>query len=213
MFYVRTAYVTGDPADLDTSLDALRTDAPKILGDLPGYHGISIFVDRELGKMMTASWWDTAEARESSDGAIAERRAQLLAPFARTVAFDRWEAPVATADPHVEPGAAFRMSAFTFDPAGADDVIAGFEKITLPGLVEIPGFVSTALLVDRAGGQGRVGVIWRDQEALAASRGPQAATRSLSVRSAQMSTGEVAVRSVEEFEVALLERKPKALNP
>jgi hypothetical protein len=210
MFYVRTSYLTGDPADLDTSLAALKTDAPKILGDLPGYVGLSIFVDRELGKMMTASWWESPEAREASDTAIAERRAELFAPFARTVAFDRWEAPAYTADPDVEADAGFRMSCFTFDPANVDDVIAGYEKITMPGLSEIPGFLSTALLVDRAAGQGRVGAIYRDRAALVASRGPQAATRSLSVRSAEMASGHVTVRTVEEFEVALFERKPTA---
>jgi heme-degrading monooxygenase HmoA len=207
-FYVRTAYLTGDPAYIDGCLDALETDGPKLLGDQPGYRGMSLFADRELGKIISSSWWDTEQARDASNSAIDARRAELFSPFAQTVAFDAWEAAVATPLPQVQPGAGFRTSSIEFDPARTDELLQMFENVTKPGLEAIPGFAATALLINRESGQGRVGVIYEDRAALVAARGPQAAVRGQSLMSAQASKSPVTVRSVEEFEVVLLERKP-----
>ncbi|WP_225804048.1 antibiotic biosynthesis monooxygenase [Streptomyces sp. NK15101] len=200
--YVRTIYAIGDPAKIDTCVDALREEAPRALAGQPGYRGFALFTDRELGKVLTGSWWESEQALRSSDDQLKERRATMLAPFADTVTVDGWEAAVFTPPAQVGPDAGFRLTRFEIAPSDAGLLVETFRDVTLPKLQAIPGFETATMLLDRARGRGGVGVLYADQAALAASRGKQSAARGETVTK----TG-VSVCSLEEFEVVMLERR------
>ncbi|MET7698790.1 antibiotic biosynthesis monooxygenase [Streptomyces sp. NPDC005485] len=199
--YVRTVYATGDPAKIDESLDALRVEAPKLLADQPGYRGYSLFADREIGKIMMGSWWESEQAQRNSDDHLKERRAALLAPFAHTVTVDSWEAVVFTPSLQVQAGAGFRLSRFDVDPSDVDLLVQTFKNTVLPKVQAIAGFEGMALLIDPAKGRGSVGAFFTDRAALVASRGAQSAARGEATAKAR-----VTMRSIEEFEVVLVER-------
>ncbi|MGW5777723.1 antibiotic biosynthesis monooxygenase [Streptomyces sp. NPDC003863] len=200
--YVRTIYAIGDPAKVDACVDALREEAPRALAGQPGYRGFALFTDRELGKILTGSWWESEQALRNSDDQLKERRATMLAPFADTMTVDSWEAAVFTPPAEVGPGAGFRLTRFEIDPSGADLLVETFRGATLPKVQAIAGFETAAMLLDRAGGRGSVGVVYTDQAALAASRGKQSAARGEAVTKTRVS-----IRSLEEFEVVTLERR------
>jgi heme-degrading monooxygenase HmoA len=199
--YVRTVYATGDPALIDGALDAIREAAPRLLATQAGYRGYGLFADRELGKIVMGSWWDTQDDQQASDERLREERAALLSPFAGTVTTDTWEAPVFTPPTHAGPGAGFRMVQLSVAHEGEQQLIDAFRETVLTRLRDLAGFESASLLLDRAAGRCAVGVIFSDRAALVASRGPQAAVRSEGVRAAG-----VTLRSLEEFEVVLLDR-------
>ncbi|MEU8527726.1 antibiotic biosynthesis monooxygenase [Streptomyces sp. NPDC048629] len=199
--FVRTLYATGDPANIDACLDALRAEAPRLLADQPGYRGFSLFTDRELGKILMGSWWESEQARQNSDDHLKERRAALLEPFAHTATVDNWEAAVFTPTPSVKSGAGFRLTRFEVDPSGVDQLVETFRNTILPKVQAIAGFEGTAMLVDRAKGQGSVGALFTDRAAMVASRGKQSA-----IRGEAVSTTGAAIRSIEEFEVIMVER-------
>ncbi|WP_431679491.1 antibiotic biosynthesis monooxygenase [Kitasatospora sp. KL5] len=199
--YVRTLYATGDPALIDEALDALRAEAVGLLTDQPGYRGYGLFADRTVGKIAMGSWWESEQAQRDSNEALKARRAALLAPFAGTVAVDVWEAAAFSPPTPASPGAGFRMVRADIDPARIDGLVERFRETLLPGMGQIDGFVSGALLVNRAEGRASVGTIFRDRAALEASRGPQAALRAKNAPAAG-----VTVRSLEEFEVVILDR-------
>jgi len=198
--YVRTIYLTGDPALADKTLDGLSAEAPGLLASQPGYRGFSIFADREEGKILLGSWWETEQAERDSFAALRDRRQDLLEVFGGTVTVDTWEAAVARRGV-AGPGAGFRLVRIAFDPAGVDRLVSAFEETAIPGLESIDGFVGGALLVDRTRGLGSVGAIFRDRAAFEASRGPQAQLRTRAVKASG-----VTVRGLEEFEVVLLDR-------
>lgn len=199
--YVRSTYATGNPAEIHSAIEALRTKGAKILAEQPGYRGIGIFADRALGKILLGSWWESREAEFSIDEVLEEPRAALLWPFARTVARDVFEVAVTTSAPVVIPGGGFRMARIEFNPADAEHVIQQFREAAVPRLHAIAGFAGTGLLVDRTAGRGIVGTLWADRPALELSRGAQALVRGEVAPMARM-----VVRSLEEFEVVLLER-------
>ncbi|MFD9130013.1 antibiotic biosynthesis monooxygenase [Kitasatospora sp. NPDC059571] len=199
--YLRTVYATGDPARIDQVLDTIRAEAPRMLASQPGYRGYGLFADRELGKIAMGSWWETEADRENSDAQLKDRRAALLAPFAGTVTTDVWEAVVFTPPAHAGPGAGFRMVRVDVDPAGADRMVTAFRDGVLPKLQQVPGFGSATLLLDRASGRASVGVLFADKASMVASRGPHAAIRGEGTKAAG-----VVLRSLEEFEVVLLDR-------
>ncbi|WP_030056232.1 MULTISPECIES: antibiotic biosynthesis monooxygenase [Streptomyces] len=200
--FVRTVYATGNPDRIDRTLDGFATEAVDLLSGQPGYRGFGLFADRTVGKITMGSWWESAEAERASDAALGERRRALLAPLAGTVTTDVWEA-VATAPPGVAgPGARFRLSKSDVDPAKVDTAAELFSGQVLPVLAKQAGFVTGAMLADRATGRLSVGAIYADQASFDAARGPTADSRARALTALGGT-----LRSLEEFEVVLLDRR------
>ncbi|MGX1881026.1 antibiotic biosynthesis monooxygenase [Streptomyces sp. NPDC055287] len=197
--YVRTIYATGDPAKLDGVADTLSTEGHRLVSEQPGYRGMGLFVDREIGKLVVGSWWEDEASRQASDERLRERRAEMVAPFARTVAIDNWEAAVVSRPDTVEPGMWFRLVRLEFEPADADRLVETFRDTALPKLRNITGFSGSSLLIDRPQGRATVGAFYADRDALVASRSAVAA-----VREEATSQARVITRSVEELEVVLV---------
>jgi heme-degrading monooxygenase HmoA len=195
--YVRTLYVTGDPGKIDDACKTLSTKGQKLLSDQPGYRGMSLLADRELGKLLVGTWWESEKTRQASDKSLAEQRAVLLSPFAQTIAIDNFEAAVVRPPTgQLRTGAGCRLSRLECAPSDADLMVDTFESTTLPTLEHIPGFAGASLFLDRSAGRAMVSVLYIDHKALATSRSSQAAARGMITAKAH-----VTLRSVEEFEV------------
>jgi heme-degrading monooxygenase HmoA len=198
--FVRTLYITTDPADVDRTTDAIAKAVPGMLYDQEGYHGFGMFADRTVGKVLTGSWWDSEQAERHSDEQLRQRRMEMLAPLVSTVATMGMEA-VAFSRPASASSGGFRLQRMMFDPSHAEELISAFTEMGLPRLKELDGFQGASMLMDRTRGMASVGVIFRDMDALAASRGDQAALRKAAlarVPSAQLI-------ALEELEVVDLE--------
>jgi hypothetical protein len=162
-----------------------------------------LFVDRELGKLVTGTWWEDEAALRASADRMGKVRSQVLSSFATTVTVDNWEAPIAVRAESVPEGARFRLVRLDFAPSDADSLVDAFENGVLPRLRALPGFLAASLLVDRAAGRGTVGTIYADRDSLAASRSPVAVMRGEATSKARAT-----VRSLEEFEVVMVESRP-----
>jgi heme-degrading monooxygenase HmoA len=194
--FVRTVYATGDPAKIDTAIRALNSQGRELLEERPGYRGAGIFVDRELGKLLAASWWESEEARRNSDEVMRERRGALLEPFAATTTVENYEAVVVHQVRQSEAGGGLRITRVEFDPMDADLFTETFRASVVPRLETLSGLARTSLLIDRERGRGLVGALFTDARSFAASRGPQAAARHEGAAKAH-----VTVIGLEEFEV------------
>ncbi|MEV6052949.1 hypothetical protein [Streptomyces sp. NPDC052107] len=194
--FVRTVYATGDPAQLGTAVGALNTRGHDLLEERPGYRGAGVFVDRDLGKLLTVSWWESVDARRNSDEVMSARRPELLQPFAGTIAVENYEAAVFHPTHRPVTGGGLRVTRLEFDPADADLAADTFHAGVLPRLEVLPGFAGAALFLDRERGRGMSGVLFADRVSLAASRSGQAAIRRESAAKAH-----VGVVALEEFEV------------
>jgi heme-degrading monooxygenase HmoA len=201
--YARSTYAIGDPARIEGSLEGLRTEAPKLLADSPGYRSFGLFADRELGKIAMASWWETASDRTNSDAHVRERRAELLTPFADSVSVVNTEIAAFAASPELESATAFRLGRFMIDPSRIDELAKSFEEYGLLRMGDMSGFCGAAMFVDRENGRGAVGSLFADRAALAASRTLQSELR----REAAQRTG-MRMMCLEEFEVVLMESNP-----
>jgi heme-degrading monooxygenase HmoA len=202
--YARNTYAVGDPAEIDIALEGLRTEAPKLLADCPGFRSFGLFADRDLGKIAMGSFWDTEADRANSDKHLGERRAELLQPFADSVAIQNYEIAALASSPELEAARYFRMGRFEIDPARIDELVGLFKDNGLPRLQDFPGFCGAAMFVDRELGRGAVCTLFADRAALVASRRPQSGAR----REAAQRTGLRAI-CLEEFDVVLLEDNPE----
>ncbi|MFC8519526.1 hypothetical protein [Streptomyces sp. NPDC057257] len=194
--FVRTVYATGDPAKIDSAVRALNAQGRDLLEERPGYRGAGIFVDRELGKLLAVSWWETEEARRNSDEVMRERRGSLLEPFAATTAVDNYEVLVFHPVRQPAAGGGLRLTRLEFDPMDADLLADTFRATVVPRIETLAGLARTSLLVDRERGRGLVGALFTDHQSLVASRGAQAAARHEGAAKAH-----VTVTGLEEFEV------------
>ncbi|MFF0838022.1 MULTISPECIES: hypothetical protein [unclassified Streptomyces] len=194
--FVRTVYATGDPAKIDTAVRALNSEGRELLEERPGYLGAGVFTDRELGKLLTVSWWESAEARSNSDTVMRRRREALLEPFAGTLAVENFEAAVYRSLRVPRMGGGLRVSRVEFEPADAGLFVDTFRSTVMPRFETLPGLARAALLIDRERGRGQVGALFVDRASMAASRAGQAAARHEAVAKARVS-----VVGLEEFEV------------
>jgi heme-degrading monooxygenase HmoA len=189
-------YATGDPAKLDTAVRALNSEGHDLLEERPGYRGAGVFADRELGKLLTVSWWTSEADRRNSDDVMRVRRPALLEPFAGTLAVENYEVAVFHAVRRPALGGGLRLTRVEFDPADADLFADTFRGTVAPRLEALPGLARAALFLDRERGRGMVGTLFADAHSLAASRAGQASARHEGTAKAH-----VTVTSLEEFEV------------
>ncbi|MDX3451135.1 hypothetical protein PV396_04090 [Streptomyces sp. ME02-8801-2C] len=194
--FVRAVYATGDPANIGTAIERLSSEGREAVAQQPGFRGFGLFVDRELGKLLTASWWETEEDRRNSDEALRERRTEVLERFAATTTSNDYEAVVFHPVRQPTAGAGLRITRVEFDPSDTDLFAETFRASVIPRLETLPGLARASLLVDRDRGHGLVGVVFTDRESLAASRAGQAAARHEGAAKAH-----VTVTGLEEFEV------------
>ncbi|WP_251095623.1 hypothetical protein [Streptomyces sp. Caat 7-52] len=194
--FVRAVYATGDPALLDSAVRSLNSGGRDLLEERPGYRGAGVFADRELGKLLAVSWWETEEARRNSDEVMRERRGQLLEPFAGTVSVANYEVAVFHQVEHPRQGGGLRATRMEFDPRDADLVVDTFRATVVPRVEPLPGLAGTCLQIDRERGLGVAGILFIDRASLAASRAAVAA-----VRHEASAKAHVDVVGLEEFEV------------
>ena len=198
--FVRIIYATGDPAKIDKAVEGLSTEGRELLVRQPGYRGFGVFVDRELGKLLVATWWETEKARQDSDERLRERRAAILEPFAATVAVDNYEVVVFHEVRQPGAGAGLRVTRVEFDPSDAELFTETFRGTVVPKLVTLSGLARATLMIDRTRGLGLVGATFTDRESLVASRAGQASARHEGTAKAH-----VTVNGLEEFEVVFSE--------
>lgn len=194
--FVRSIYATGDPAKIDTAIRALNSEGRDLLEERPGYHGAGVFVDRELGKLLAVSWWESEDSRHNSDEVMRGRRGALLGPFAGTLAVENAEVVVFHQVGQPRVGGGLRIVRLEFDPADVDLLTDTFRASVMPRLETMAGLARTALFVDPDRGRGLVWALFADRESLAASRAVQAAAWHEGAAKAH-----VTVTGLEEFEV------------
>jgi heme-degrading monooxygenase HmoA len=201
--FIRTIYATGDPAKLDSTVEALNTEGRKLVAEQPGYRGFGLFVNREIGTLVTGTWWESEQARQNADERLREPRAAMFEPFVSTVAVSNYEAAALHRRQQPGPEATIRLTRFELAPSDADLLIETFQTTTLPRLDTIDGLIGATLFVDRSGGRGSVGTMFADRAALVASRSSQAAARQDSVAKTH-----VTVFSLEELDVVFADVRP-----
>lgn len=74
--FVRINDVRAAPAQIDATVAFVRDALPKIRV-LSGYRAALVFANRESGRMILASSWNSAAEREASNSTISELRSQL----------------------------------------------------------------------------------------------------------------------------------------
>lgn len=196
--YARTTTIQGDPTKIDAGIAHVRDQVFPAVTAMTGCAGMSLLVERDSGRCIATTAWESEAAMQSSAELVRPLRASAeQALGASTSTVDTWEVAVMHREQATGEGSSARVTWLVGDPGASDRAVDIFRMAVLPKMQELDGFCSASLLISRETGR-RVGTISFDSRAsLEASR--DAATR---IREAGSRDSGATVEDVAEMEVA-----------
>jgi len=166
---------------------------------IDGCVGISMLVDRESGRCIITTSWETEEAmRASAETArqLRDRAAEELGGNVEKI--EEWEIAVLHRDHRAGAGACARAMWVKVDLALWDQSHEYYKTSVLPDLQKLDGFCSSSLLADRATGLTVATATFDSREAMERNR-----EQALAQKAAKMPKGGAEELDVGEFELAL----------
>ncbi|TFV87419.1 antibiotic biosynthesis monooxygenase [Blastococcus sp. CT_GayMR16] len=164
--YARSTTVRGDPQSLDSAIAYVRDEVMPMVQEMPGCIGLSMLCDRDTGRTITTSAWDSEESMHNSEGPIHEMRQRFAEMMGGSPEVQEWEIAVLHRARQAPDGACARVLWGRGDPADADRALDAFRMTILPRLEELPGFCSVSLLADRESGRAVTATVYESRDAM-----------------------------------------------
>ena len=169
--YARTTTVHADPQRIDQGIGYIRDEVMPAVQSMPGCMGLSMLCDRDSGRCIVTTSWDSEEAMSASREAVRAMREQATDVMGGKFEVQEWEIAVVHRAHAMGEGAWARVTFSQLRDAGqADRVIEGWKANILPRMEEFDGFSSVSLMVDRTAGRGVGTMCFDTRQALDASR-------------------------------------------
>lgn len=167
--HVRISTVTG-ASHIEEGVDFLREEVVPQLQQQKGFRGLSASGDRTAGVVTVLSVWESEEDLEASESAADKARGNAVLVMGGKVSVERFEQTVwEIGESRPSPGARLHIRHTKLDPARIESNLEFFRQTVVPEMKATPGFLGVRQLINRETGEGRVGTLWVDDEALAAS--------------------------------------------
>lgn len=163
--YARSNTIQATPQSIDAGLAQVTDEVMPAIATMPGFIGVSMLADRESGRCIVTTSWDSEESMRASEEAVRGLRTNAQqAMGAGDTQVDRWEIAMMHRAHGAHDGACARVIWTEGDPARADETLSTFRMAMLPRIEELPGFCSLSLLVDRQTGRGAMTVTYDSRE-------------------------------------------------
>jgi heme-degrading monooxygenase HmoA len=195
--FARTSTFQARPDQIDAGIAYCRDEVMPLMQGIDGYIGLSMIVDRESGRCIATSAWESEEAMKASADALKPVRDRAAEMMGATTQVDEWEIGGLHRDHPTADGACTRVS-WMDGPAGQTNRLVEVFRNLMPTLETWDGFCSASLLVNDATGRCAITTTWESREALEQSRAKADQTRAQAADDS--GTG---ITEVEEFELAI----------
>jgi len=196
--YARTTTLRGNPQAVDDLIATVRDEVLPGLMQLEGCVGLSLLVDRDAGRAIATSAWESEEAMRASAEQARPLRDRAAQAFGGTPEIQEWEIAVLHRAHRIEDGACARVVWTRTAPGNLDAVIGSYRDSLMPWWEQTEGFCSNSFLVDRQEGRCSSTVVFESREAMAQTRDQFTTLREEFVKRMAMEILEVA-----EFDMAL----------
>jgi heme-degrading monooxygenase HmoA len=196
--YARSTTIRARPDAIDEGISFLKDEVMPMIQQIDGCIGISMLADRESGRCIATSAWQSLESMRASDDQLRSIRDRAAEIMGGSPEIEEWEIAYLHRDHQLPEGACARSSWVECAPEEVDRAIDVFKMGVMPQAEQIDGFCSASLLVNRETGRTVATTSWDSREAMERSREQGDKMRS-------GFTQEVPSRIVDvcEFEVAL----------
>jgi heme-degrading monooxygenase HmoA len=152
--YARSTTIQAQTSSIDDGIAHVRDTVMGALEGLDGFIGLSLLVDRQSGRCIATSAWETEDAMRASAESVRPVRDRVIEIFGGTAEVEEWEIAVLHRDHRSSDGACVRATWVKINPDQTDQGIEFFKTTILPALEDLEGFCSSSLMVDRASGRG-----------------------------------------------------------
>ena len=197
--YARSTTITADPQRMDDGIRMVRDEIMPAVQGMPGCMGLSMLCDRDSGRSIVTTSWDSAESMAATADRVQDMRRRAMDTMGgRDMSVDEWE--VAAMHRLHTPGddACARVTWTRGDPADLERILDSFRMGLIPEMEDVPGFCSVSFLVDRETGRCAIAAVYEDRQIMSRSKGQAQAIRQEFTHRMGLRVTEVA-----EFDVAL----------
>jgi len=171
MMYARSSTISALPLSIDDGIGHVREQTMPSLMAMPGFVGLSLLVNRDSGRCIATSSWESEEDMRSSESVVDSLRRMAADHFGGSLEkVEEWEIAVVHRE-HAAMEGAWVRCAWLQPPMGeVDQTIDAFLHTVLPAVEDMHGFCSGSLFVNRSSGVTVGATAWDSQAALEASR-------------------------------------------
>jgi quinol monooxygenase YgiN len=190
--YARTTTVHGRPQNLDDGVRYVREQVMPHVEQLDGCVGLSMLADRNSGRCIVTTAWESAEAMRASADSVRDIRARAAEILGGRPEVAEWELALMHRIRPADAGARTRVIWGELDATRVDEARDEMRASILPQLEELPGFCSVSFMVDRPAGRTATAVTYESQDAMARANDRAMAIRAEYARSVGMEVVDVA---------------------
>ena len=171
--YARSTTVQARRESIDDGIAQIRDVVMPAIMEIDGCVGLSLMVDRDSGRCIATSAWDTDDAMRASADRVQALRDDAAAAFGGNIdKVEEWEIGALHRERQAGDDARARCTWLQGDPANIDAAIDAFRMAVLPEVQRMDGFCSASMFVDRASGRAASVTAWASRDAMEASREP-----------------------------------------
>ena len=197
--YARSTTITADPQRMDDGIRMVRDEIMPAVQGMPGCLGLSMLCDRDSGRCIVTTSWDSAEAMAATADRVRDMRQRAMDSMGgRDMTVDEWEVGLMHRKQGAGDDACARVTWTRGDPATVEQMLDTFRMSITPRLDDVAGFCSVSMMVDRNTGRCSLTAVYVDRAAMDASRDMVAGMREEFASQLGLEVTEVA-----EFELAI----------
>ncbi|MGY1643533.1 antibiotic biosynthesis monooxygenase [Geodermatophilus sp. SYSU D00703] len=196
--FARTTIVRGNPGAVDEAVAYMRDEVMPVVQQMEGCVGLSMLADRDTGRCIIATAWQTEDAMQATMDRVGPMRDRVSQVLGGQPEVHMWEIAVLHRAHQAPDGACTRVTWSRTDPANVDRIVDAYKLSLLPRLEEMDGFCAASLMMDRREGRGAGAVTYADRATMERSR-----TNADAVREEFAAAMGAQILEVAEFELVL----------
>ena len=164
--YARTTTIQADRRSSTTGIAHVRDQVFPAVTAMAGCIGMSMLGDRESGRCIATTAWESEAALRDSAEQVRPLRDGAERALGSSTGSDveGWEIAVVHRDHATPDGACARVTWLSGDPADVERAVDVYRMAVLPRIQEFDGFCSASMLVNRKAGH-VVGTVTFDSRA------------------------------------------------
>jgi hypothetical protein len=197
--YARSFTIEGQPLSVDIGIAHVRDVTMSEMREIDGYVGMSLLVDRQSGRCIATSAWETIASMRASAERVAIIRDHVALMFDGSASVEEWHIASLHRRHRSPEGAFVRATWLKVVPDQLERSLDFYRMSVLPEMERLEGFSSSSLMIDHPAGRRAVSCSTFDsQEAMARNSEEASELRSRRARDLGAEIVDVA-----EFELAI----------
>jgi quinol monooxygenase YgiN len=151
--YARSTTIQADQDKIEQGIAYVRDEVQPAVTSMDGCVGLSLLVERQTGRCIVTTSWESAEALAASAAGVRPVRERGAEIMGGEPTVDEWEVAVMHRAHDAPDGACCRVGWIQMDPSAVDANMESYRANVVPQIEAFDGFCSLSMLVDRATGR------------------------------------------------------------